>query len=695
MPQPRYDWIAALAIAGITLAAFAPSIGYGFVSYDDREYVTYNPHVQAGIDADGIVWAFGFHNANWHPLTWLSLELDATLWKSPSGELSPIGFHLGNVLLHAANAALVFLVFRALTGAFWRSVATALLFALHPLRVESVAWVAERKDVLSIFFGLLGLIAYWRYTRLRSVGRFSVAGLALACSLMAKPTLVTFPFLLLVLDWWPLRRLRSANDLRPLTVEKIPLFVLVGISSVLTFLAQLSGGATRGLETYSIAVRLENAFVSYVVYLEKTIWPAALAPFYPHAGDSLPILWAALSAMLLVALTVGTLWLRSRAPYLVCGWLWFLGTLVPVIGLVQVGNQAYADRYTYFAQIGLWMAVCWGFADLAPNRPRVLIAAAAAAIVTLLVRTEVQLPVWRNSFALWQHALEVTPRNPTSLVSMGTVEEDRGHPERAEEYYREAIGLVSESSLGHMNLGKLLARQGRRAEAAKEFQHVCDLTPRDADAWTNLGKVLYMQGKLDEAAEHHRKAIDLAPDLSEPYYNLALVQMASKEFRKAAESLYEALRRRSVYPEAHLLLGQALEKCGDVSGAAAAFAEAVRFDPHQGQAWYGLGMARIRQGMPADAEACLSRAMQEDPAAVRYRVALAVVLDGLAGLQASGGNSADAVGTERRALDLLTGTDQSDLAGKIEENMHRYQRGDISRPGPTQSRPVDVHPNRK
>ena len=418
----RRDWAAVLTLAVVSLVTFSPAISCQFVNLDDSTYVVQNKSVKAGLSAGGVAWAFTtFDSANWHPLTWLSLQLDATLWRRPDGEPAPAGFHLTNVLLHAANAGLLFLALRGLTGCYWRSVAVALFFAVHPLRVESVAWVAERKDVLSAFFGLLALWAYAGYVRGLSTRRYLAVVIPFVLSLLAKPMLVTLPCLLLVLDWWPLARARSTSAWVRLAIEKLPLFVLAALSSVVTVQAQAEGGAIRTLECFTPVVRAENAVVSYAVYLGKTAWPVGLSVFYPHpvygydgpVGPSSTEVAGGLA--LLVAISVAAIIFRKRAPYLLAGWLWYVGTLVPVIGLVQVGGQAYADRYTYIPQIGVLLALCWGAADLARAWPRTLISATAVAAAVLAVLSVGQLRVWQNSYSLWEHAYHVVEAQRTGV----------------------------------------------------------------------------------------------------------------------------------------------------------------------------------------------------------------------------------------------------------------------------------------
>jgi tetratricopeptide (TPR) repeat protein len=715
MSYRRRDWLTAVALAAVACAVFWPALRGEFLSYDDPDYVTGNPHVRQGLNADDALRAFTtFQVANWHPLTWLSLQLDGTLWKTSDGEPDAWGFHLTNVLLHAGCAALLFLALQSLTGDYWPSAVAALFFAIHPLRVESVAWVAERKDVLSLLFGMLALWAYAGYARVPTRARLLTVAACFALSLLAKPTLVALPFLLLVLDWWPLGRVRLRSDWIGLVGEKLPLFVLTLASCFLTIVAQVGGGATRGLETYSLAVRIETALAGYAFYAAKTVWPFGLAAFYPHPGANLPSVQIWGGAVLLASMTAVALVLRRRAPYLLAGWLWYLGMLVPVLGLVQVGNQVYADRYSYFPQIGLLLAICWGAADVTANRSAVALTAAAAVAVALLARTEDQLRTWHDSEALWQHAIKVTGENPTALISLGYVAETRGQSSRAESYYRRALELDPDSFLAHLNLGTKLAREGKKEPAEAHLERACALAPKFATARLRLGQLRLDQNKRDEARCLFEETVHQAPDCGEAYYQLARMALEAGQNDRAVAYLRETLRWQPDYPEAHywlaklmflkgssdecavylraelrqnptsadahLLLGQVLEKSKDPGGALQQFAEAVRLNPKLAEGWYCLGLACASQGRGADAEACLTRAVTLDPGATPFKVALAVVLDGLAAAQAGDGHARDAAGTERRARDLAAAADRPDLLKKIEDNLRRYERGETGRP---------------
>jgi tetratricopeptide (TPR) repeat protein len=645
MSVSRKDWIAAAVLAGLTFVVFSPALENGFVNFDDYTYVCKNPYVLNGVTTSGLRWALTtYQAANWHPLTWLSLQLDASLWGR-----EPAGFHRTSVLLHALNAALLFLALRALTGAYWRSAAVAVLFALHPLRVESVAWIAERKDVLSACFGLLALWGYATYAARPGVGRYLVVIVALVLSLLCKPMLVTLPCLLLVLDWWPLGRVQASRDWLRLAVEKVPLFLLVAAFAAVTVHVQADQGAIMDLEDSPLTVRVANAAISYATYVGKTFWPLKLAAYYPHPGSLLQAPELTVAGLVLGAITVAALTLRRKAPYLLTGWLWFLGTLVPVIGLVQVGLQAYADRYTYFPQIGLLIAVCWGVADVAlargPDWQRAagaLLAVTAAALAILSVR---QISVWHDSVTLWEHSLNVAGRSATGLANLAETLEERGQLTKAAELYREAIELSPKSAQGYINLGNNLQKQGKFDEAAKQFEKVIKLMPNSPIGYTDLAVVRKLQANLDEAARLFEDARTAAPNEPERYLNLGMIEEERKDFRRAADHyrsalnlqesaqahfglgvalfrqgqdredegiahLQKALEIDPEFGKCHTLLGKALLTRKDKERAAWHFEQAVRISPNLGSSWYNLGLVRGQQGRIVDAGECFLKSIE-------------------------------------------------------------------------------------
>jgi tetratricopeptide (TPR) repeat protein len=694
----RRDWAAVLTLAVVSLVTFSPAISCQFVNLDDSTYVVQNKSVKAGLSAGGVAWAFTtFDSANWHPLTWLSLQLDATLWRRPDGEPAPAGFHLTNVLLHAANAGLLFLALRGLTGCYWRSVAVALFFAVHPLRVESVAWVAERKDVLSAFFGLLALWAYAGYVRGLSTRRYLAVVIPFVLSLLAKPMLVTLPCLLLVLDWWPLARARSTSAWVRLAIEKLPLFVLAALSSVVTVQAQAEGGAIRTLECFTPVVRAENAVVSYAVYLGKTAWPVGLSVFYPHpvygydgpVGPSSTEVAGGLA--LLVAISVAAIIFRKRAPYLLAGWLWYVGTLVPVIGLVQVGGQAYADRYTYIPQIGVLLALCWGAADLARAWPRTLISATAVAAAVLAVLSVGQLRVWQNSYSLWEHAYHVVGRCPNVYVNLGECLEEKARDERdpraaadlnkrAFDFYQAALRMDRESWQIHYDLGNALEKQEKWTDAEKQYREICRLDPKSPGGYTHLGNNLLHQQKHKEAREQFQLAYKLArdtgkltADLALVPFNLAFAEYELGEFPAAVEHYRETLRLKPDYARAQVGLGIALVRSGRAEEGIALLQTVVRKEP-------GFVEARYRMGEALESLQNLDGAATEFQAVLTLKPNLADAWRQLGYIRLKQGQGDDAVDALFKAVTLngalmrsvrqtLTAANRADLADRIEERL--------------------------
>jgi protein O-mannosyl-transferase len=549
--------LAALLLVAATLAAFAPVLSAGFVIYDDERYVLKNPHVQEGFGGDALRWAFtAGYASNWHPLTWLSHMLDWRLFGA-----SPAGHHLTSLLLHAANAALLFLLLDRMTGAPWRAAFVAALFALHPLHVESVAWVAERKDVLSTLLWLLATWAYVAWTRKRGTARYVLVGALVALGLAAKPMLVTLPLTLLILDFWPLRRREAgtAGALR-LVAEKVPLLTLSAASAAVTLATQAASPALGSMQEFPLAARVGNALVAYVAYLGKALWPAGLAVFYPHPGSSLSWWRPSGAAALLAAITVLAVALRRSRPYLLSGWLWYLVTLLPVIGLVQVGEQAMADRYTYVPLIGPFVAAAWGIPDAArallaasrrpggesADRDRVLRwglpVAAGAVLLALALLTRAQAAVWKDSVTLFEHALAVTERNHLAHLDLGTALSREGRADEALAHYAEAVRIKPGNSIAQYDLGAALAARGRDAEAMEHYLQALTLDPRYAAAHNNLGILLAKQGRIDEAARHYAEAARLRPDFAEAHFNLAVAFQALGRDAEARAALETATR---------------------------------------------------------------------------------------------------------------------------------------------------------
>lgn len=560
----------AAALAALAFVTFLPALGHGFLVYDDDQYVTANPQVLGGVTAAGVRWAFTTgHAANWHPLTWLSHMVDVTVW----GTL-PRGHHLSNLLLHAAGATVLFLALQALTGAPWRSALVAAFFAVHPTRIEAVAWVAERKELLSALFGFLCLLAYARWTRAGARGRPWIALAFFALGLLAKPMLVSLPFVMVLLDVWPLGRV-SVDD-RPLPSlaralkAKAPFLLLAAMSCATTFLVQRAGGAVGTLESYPLGVRLANALVAYAGYLRRLVWPVQLAVFYPHPGRSLAPAVIAGAVVLFAGLCVLAWRQRIRRPYLFVGWFWFAGTLVPVVGLVQVGFQALADRYAYLTFIGLLLALVWLAADGVAKGPAWLRPVAAAAAALLLVACMVQT---RRELAHWQDS---------------------------ETLFRRALAVTHDNYVAHQNLAHHLNERNRPAEALPHLEEALRIRPLYPEARVNLGRSLFLLGRIDEAIPHFEQALALRPDDPVALNNLAFSRMNQGDLAETVRLYALALERKPDWAEVQHRAGIVQIMQGDLDGGGARLARAATLEP--GSAEY-VGHARgwfARRASPGD-----------------------------------------------------------------------------------------------
>ena len=519
----RIRLLVLLLILSATAFAYWPVMWHRFVILDDVQYIIQNRQVTAGLTQNGFIWAFSsFYACNWHPLTWISHMADVSLFG-----LNPGAHHGVNLLFHLANTTLLFWALSRMTRTWQASAVVAALFALHPLHVESVAWVAERKDLLSAFFWMLTMIMYSAYARKPGLVRYLLVLILFAFGLMSKPMLVTLPLVLLLLDYWPLGRWNpvdkgSLRRLAVLVMEKAPLLLMSAVSSLVTILAQKSGGAINSLEALPITVRLGNTLAAYFKYIGLAFWPSSLAVYYPHPGQTpLGILLAA--GGLLTAVTFLAVRFARERPYLPVGWFWFLGTLVPVIGIVQVGAQAMADRYTYIPLIGLFIMIVWGAADLAARflvRPGLTVAAAVAVLLSLTLATRIQVGYWANSLTLLARTVLVTEENAAAHRFMGDALMEVNRPADAVVQYRETLRLAPCFGGAHNNLGNALKALGRSDEAAEAWRTAIRLAPDDAKPHYNLGRLLVRSGRLDEGIAHLKKAVELDPEFTKARNNL-------------------------------------------------------------------------------------------------------------------------------------------------------------------------------
>jgi tetratricopeptide (TPR) repeat protein len=652
----RLKLLIALALAVATAAAYAPVLENGFVNYDDDLYVTRNQHVAMGLTAGSVGWAFtSFHGANWFPLTRLSWMLDAEVFG-----LEPQGFHYTSLLLHGLNAVLLFALFVRMTGSIWASAFTAAAFALHPLHVESVAWVAARKDVLSGLFALLALLAYERYARGGgSKGYYLAVFACLALGLMAKPTLVSLPFVLLLLDEWPLGRLRRADApgtwdparVRRAVLEKLPLLALVAVASGITFAAQRSWGTVQPLELYPLGVRVANALVAYAAYLGNAFWPAGLAVFYPHPGYALSPWWVAGAAALLAGLSLLAVLALRRRPYLGVGWFWFLGVLVPVIGLVQVGQAAMADRYTYLPLIGLSLALAWGVRELvAGSRPagRAAVLLGAALLGALAVATAAQVRTWKDSSSLFEHALRVTERNHVAHINLGVELLRADRLSEAAAHLQTGLRLAPRSPLAHGLLADVRTRQERPEDALPHYRAALRLArhQRDEARWlAGWADALLAMEKLGQAEAKYREALRLKPERAALHASLGLVLLRQGKLELAIASLREGLRLDPERAEAHSNLGLALAESGERERAIEHYRRALALRPNLARVHANLGRALVEGGDAGAALAHLAEAVRLEPEQAEHHANQASALQEL-------GREADAIDAYREALRL-------------------------------------------
>ena len=640
-------------LAVIVAAAFGRTLGHDFVNYDDSEYVYENPHITNGLSLTSVWWAFTHvHAANWHPLTTISHMLDCQIYG-----VHPWGHHLTNILLHAAAAIFLFLALIELTAGssvaalyerrsskqpaaqsaiidrrystVWPSAFVAALFAIHPLRVESVAWISERKDVLSGVFFMLTLWAYARYVRQlgkdsHSLRRYLAVVILFALGLMSKPTLVTLPFVLLLLDYWPLERFQKSEvrdqrsgggnhwlTARALVVEKIPLFLLSVLSCAATLLAQKK--VIAGNLRMTFLERADNAFVTYIAYLGEMIWPSHLVVSHPYA-DKYQNLPQAIAAFVLILIISGlcAVW-RRRYPFLLTGWLWYLGMLIPMIGLVQVSLQARADRYTYLPQIGIYLMIAWGIAALIDRfriKRAVVAAPAAVTVVALVCCSYAQARYWRDTETLWRHALDQSTYDYIAHDSLGYALLEKGEVDNAINEYKRALEIKPDYADSHNNLANALLQKGLVDEAMVHYRRALEIEPEFPEPHNNLANVLFKQGRVDEAIEEYKLAAAKRSDFAEVQYNLGSAFIVKGDWDAAIRYLEAAIKIDSTYARAHNKLGIAFGATGKTAEAVREFKEALRRDPKYAEAHFNLGFVLAHSGHRIEAIGHLREALR-------------------------------------------------------------------------------------
>ena len=642
----KKSWIIGLILAGVIAVVYWPVRQFEFLIYDDTVYVSLNPHVQQGLNWASFCWAFQTTDcSNWHPLTWLTHLLDWQLFQADAGK-----HHLTNLAFHIANSVLLFAVWRRMTGAVWRSAFVAALFALHPLRVESVAWIAERKDVLSTFFFMLTLWFYAGYAKIRPAKFSAPYWLALFCfilGLMSKPMLVTLPFVLLLLDYWPLNRLTfDFPTAKKLLVEKIPFFILTVAGCIVTVWAQKIGGAVTSLQKLPWGARISNAFLAYIHYLRTFFWPKDLAAPYPHPGYS-PVWIVASAAVFLVGVSVLAVVVRKKQRWLMPGWFWFLGMMVPVIGLLQVGAQAYADRYTYVSMIGLTAAIAWGVPALLPNwlfRPQLLGIGAGAILLACFMATKQQVEYLRNTETLFTHALAVTKDNALAHNNLGAYLLEHKRYAEAIEHCEEALRIVPTYPDPHATLAYSYGQSGHNKEAVREYPLALKYDPDNANLHNGYGAALAQERRFAEATEEFGAAARHS-SLPEAQANWALACVQSGKFAEAVTHYEDAIKLRPNYASAYSGLGTAYMRQNKFEEAIKNFQQSLQLDPSDLATAVKLGDTYLQAGHPQDAAGIFRELARVQPENFQWHYNLGVSL-------AQGGQNAKALVEVQEALRL-------------------------------------------
>jgi len=642
----RLEIVICLLLVMVSTLIYFQLNGFEFVTYDDELYITKNPYIKAGFTRESIVWAFtSGYAANWHPLTWLSHILDIELYG-----LNPMGHHWTNLQIHMINCILLFLFLQWISGAIWRSAFVAALFAVHPLHVESVAWVAERKDILCAFFWILSMLAYVGYVRRPNKTRYLLLLILFTLGLMSKPMIVTLPFALLLLDFWPLNRYQSIIQERKINIsqalltlvqEKIPLFLLSTVSSFITFWVQHHAGAVASITSIPLEARAANAIVSYTSYIWKMIWPLNLAVLYPlrewHPGQVI------MSGLLLSILIILAIWSRRRFPYFFVGWFWYLGTMIPVIGLVQVGVQRMADRYTYIPLIGLFIIVAWGMADISAKwsqRKNIRSLFAGIVLIFLVIIAWMQAGTWKNGISLFSRAIKVTQNNYIAYCGLGQALERHGKYNEAVRYYLKALQINPNYAQAHFELGVTLKVQGNLTEALMHYFEALRIKPNYAKVHNNIGVILSNQGKSKEAINHYQRAIQISPNYAAAYYNLGII----------------------------------FAKHGRVMEAIPNYQKALQFNFNMTQALYQLSwiLATCEDGKYRNGEEAIKLA-ERLCQVTKYSQSLA--LDALAAAYAETGKFDIAVLTAQKGLELAEQQGPKELALGIKKRLELYMTG--------------------
>jgi tetratricopeptide (TPR) repeat protein len=708
-----------VALAAVTFIFFTQACRNGFVGYDDPYYVTNNPHVKSGISPDSVKWAFTTtQTANWYPLTWLSYMLDSQLFG-----LNAVWYHLTNVLFHTANTLLLFWILKRMTGAIWAGAFVAAVFALHPLRVESVAWIAERKDVLSGFFGMLTIVFYIRYTERHSIRRYLLVFLIFGLGLMTKSMLVTLPFVLLLLDYWPLERFKWGHrgQARRLIIEKVPLLVLSAASSAATYIIQHCSCAMELGESYPLNIRISNAAVSYIAYIGKLIYPSGLAVLYPYPRDGLPLWQVTVSILVLAVISAAVIY--SAKGYLITGWFWYIGTLVPVIGLVQIGSQMMADRYTYLPSIGIFIMFAWGINELISRwRCRKIIIGICACIVlaALSICTVLQQRYWRSDSVLYAHAVSVTKNNYIMICNYGITLSEEGRDNEALEQFDKSVHINPDYFYAYHGFGTVFLKQGKYAEAIEYFNKAIHFRPDYYKSYYGLGMALLKQDQINEAVENWKKALSLNPDYYPAGFNIGAAMAELGRYEEAIKYFNAVIKTEPDFAEAYYEMGRVYYLQGNLASAAEQCAKTLQIYPNYNMARITLAHTLSEMGRIQPAIEQYYKALKSEPDNVfilknlsRLLVAVedpsihnrgeavklaekackltgykdAGALDTLAIAYSASSRFSEAVRTAEMAITLAEATGQKETAEEIQKRLELYKADKpYSRPPETAER---------
>jgi len=627
-----------LFLATAIIAVYWQVGNHEFVNFDDNLYVTANKHVKAGLSLDSIKWAFSFaekEKTYWHPLTWLSHMLDCQLFG-----VNPRWHHLMNVLFHVANTLLLFVVLKQMTGALWKSAFVASLFALHPVNVDSVAWVAERKNLLSTFFWMLTMLTYAHYCKRPNIYRYLLVFTCLGLGLLAKPMLVTLPFVLLLLDYWPLGRIQLWDQdgkpekaikeilLSKTVLEKIPLITLSLTSIYVSSISLRSASNVISTHIIPMGPRIENAIVSYVIYIIKAVWPHHLAVYYPFP-TTIPTWEVLTSCLVLTGITTIVIWLLRKMPFLAVGWFWFIGTLIPVSGIMQAGLwPKMADRWAYVPFIGLFIMITWGVPELLNKwqyRKQTLTITAGITLSILMITTYIQLGYWKNSITLFEHAINVTTDNPIAQNNLGLALYDKGRIDDAIRHYHEALQIDPRFVKAHNNLGIALARLNKDQEAIKQYLITLKLDPAYVKAHNNLGLMLAKLGKTNQAIKEYYKAIQIKPDYASPYNNLGTLFYEQNHIEKAIKFYSKAVSINPYYATAYNNLGVALAKLGKTNQAIKQYYMAIKIKPDYADAYINLASALASEGKMEQSISIYKKTLMLKPGSAKVAAKLATI----------------------------------------------------------------------